>query len=307
MNRLTKGLLTGVVGMSLVGFGGTTYYGYTLVNEQYSNYEVQQIAQSTSQEERRDRQINADYDNDIAFATSEQLAEARQHYLDTIEENAIGAIYAPDIDMEQPILAGTADYNLFNGIATAGSEQILGDGLWVGLAHELQSGDSQLLERIDELQAGNRIYATDFEKVYVYEVYDVQTVHFTNTNALQRPNDGEDARMLLYRCIGGYNTEYRLFSLATHVDTLPVHEVDENILKGLGMEDVAFEQDIAEDGSFDEEPERQTLEVKSVNYERSPFDNFAIQTYKIANQHSLLLGIGTGVVIFFLFFILVIL
>lgn len=190
-------------------------------------------------ESRQERIDNAVYDDEVDFASGSDIAEAKKHYSSTIEEFGIGSVYMPTSGISVPILAGTSEWNLFNGVGTARAEQELGEGLFIGLSHNLVN--DRLLKKIDLVSAGDFIYATDFVNVYAYQVIDQKVVHETNKQYFQEPGDGESGKMLLYRCEGKRGTDWRRALYSEHIETLALSDVEADVLEGLGV-DVEIEE-----------------------------------------------------------------
>lgn len=192
------------------------------------------LAAATDSKQLRQRQKQATYDKKVDFATGDELAEARKHYQETINQYAIGVIAMPDADIRQPILAGTGDYNLFNGVGTDNPNQRLGQGLWIGLSHNLLTS-TQLLDPIDQLEPNDEIYATDFDTVYVYRITNQEVVRYDDPTFLKPPKSDEPARILLYRCEGEVGTIYRRVVVGELMNQQPLENATEKERQILGL------------------------------------------------------------------------
>lgn len=182
--------------------------------------------------EKRDEIIeNAEYGGEVTHIEGAPLIEARMNYRSTVEEYGIGSVYIPAGNISIPLLAGTSEWNLLNGVATSSPDQTLGEGLFVGTSHNLVN--QRLLQNIDQVQQNDFVYLTDFSDVYIYKVSEQKVVHETESSYLEEPNEGEVPKLLLYRCEGKYNTDWRRIVYGDYITKEQMEEVDEEILTGL--------------------------------------------------------------------------
>lgn len=284
--------LSGAIGYGIINFEPETE---TVIQEVQRTISVDKDAI----QEKIDR---AEFSQDVDFARGSEIAEARKHYESSVKDYGIGAIYVPSADISVPILAGTSEWNLFNGVATASAEQELGEGLYVGLSHNLIN--ETLLENIDKMKTGDIIYATDFEYVYYYRTLEREVVHETDTTYFREPSNSEQPKMLLYRCEGGYGTEWRNVAYAEYVTRVPIQEVDEHILQGLKFDvDLAQEQNVEKETIEKEITEfievQQEVEKEPKNFfeeklyqftqkigENEKLENFFLDVYKFADGNT---------------------
>lgn len=193
----------------------------------------------------QDRIDEAEYDEDVDFATGAEIAEARLAYSSTIEDYGIGSIYIPNANIKVPLLAGTSEWNLFNGVGTGRPNQRLGQGLFVGLSHSLIRGT--LLRNLNRLSPGDLIYITDFDNIYTYRTLLQDVVHETDSKYFEEPTSDESAKLLLYRCEGEIGTEWRQIGYAEFVDKKPMSQFDEDILEGLSIDQEVVESEVVEE------------------------------------------------------------
>lgn len=268
---------------------------------------------SETEEARQDRIDNASYDEEVDFARGSDIAEAKKHYHSTIEEYGIGSIYMPKSGISVPILAGTSEWNLFNGVGTGRADQELGEGLFIGLSHNLVN--ERLLKNIDQMNAGDFIYASDFKKVYIYEVINQKVVHETNNHYFKEPEEDESGKMLLYRCEGKSGTDWRRALYAEFIESKPVSEIDKDILKGLEIEvdeveettDVV-EEVIEENDEVTETNEKGFLDKwigKFADFigEYKELNDYFLSVYSIADSHPIIFG-AVAVMLFMFYGIL---
>ena len=266
-------IISGATGYLIMGSEGDPESAIKLVEKELSK----------SAHARQKRINQANYDEEVDFARGAEIAEAKKNYHSTIEKYGIGSIYMPKANISVPILAGTSEWNLFNGVATARANQELGEGLFIGLSHNLIN--DTLLKNIDQMTPGDYIYASDFEDVYTYKVIDQEVVHETNKNYFVEPAEDERGRMLVYRCEGGYGTDYRRVLYSEFVSKEPVFKTEDNILKGLNIE-----SDAASDSDSDNEKEitDEGLELEGRDEKLSVFDRLRKKVVQSIGQYDLL-------------------
>ena len=266
-------IISGATGYLIMGSEGDPESAIKLVEKELSK----------SAHARQKRINQANYDEEVDFARGAEIAEAKKNYHSTIEKYGIGSIYMPKANISVPILAGTSEWNLFNGVATARANQELGEGLFIGLSHNLIN--DTLLKNIDQMTPGDYIYASDFEDVYTYKVIDQEVVHETNKNYFVEPAEDERGRMLVYRCEGGYGTAYRRVLYSEFVSKEPVYKTEDNILKGLNIE-----SDAASDSDSDNEKEitDEGLELEGRDEKLSVFDRLRKKVVQSISQYDVL-------------------
>lgn len=266
-------IISGATGYLIMGSEGDPESAIKLVEKELSK----------SAHARQKRINQANYDEEVDFARGAEIAEAKKNYHSTIEKYGIGSIYMPKANISVPILAGTSEWNLFNGVATARANQELGEGLFIGLSHNLIN--DTLLKNIDQMTPGDYIYVSDFEDVYTYKVIDQEVVHETNKNYFVEPAEDERGRMLVYRCEGGYGTDYRRVLYSEFVSKEPVFKTEDNILKGLNIE-----SDAASDSDSDNEKEitDEGLELEGRDEKLSVFDRLRKKVVQSISQYDVL-------------------
>lgn len=264
-------IISGATGYLIMGSEGDAESTIKLVKKELSK----------SDNARQERIDQASYDEEVDFARGAEIAEAKKNYHSTIEEYGIGSIYMPEANISVPILAGTSEWNLFNGVATGRANQELGEGLFLGLSHNLIN--DTLLKNIDQLNRGDYLYASDFEDVYTYQVIDQEVVHETDKNYFVEPSEDEQGKMLLYRCEGGYGTDFRRVLYSEFVSKKPVVETEDEILKGLNIE-----SDTASDSDNGKESTDEGLDLEARDEELSVLDRLVNKVVQYIGQYDVL-------------------
>lgn len=262
---------------------------------------------------RQERIDNATYDEDVDFARGSDIAEAKKNYHSSIEKYGIGSIYMPEANISVPILAGTSEWNLFNGVGTGRPDQELGEGLFVAMSHNLVN--DRLLKKIDKMSSGDLVYASDFTDVYIYRVIDQKVVHETNEQYFKEPNEGDIGKMLLYRCEGKSGTDWRRALYSEFIEKKPISEVNAEILKGLDIDvevvkelEEVIEEEIVEEAPITKEKEGNLLDrlvSKVVNFvgQYDPINNYFLSVYSIADSNPIIFG-TIAIIMFVLYGIL---
>lgn len=220
-----------LLGLILILSGGL---GYLLISHEPQTTHIISENQKEflkDKEKRQEKIENAEYGGEVTHVEGAAISEARLNYSSSVEEYGIGSVYIPSINISIPLLAGTSEWNLLNGVATASANQKLGEGLFIGLSHNLVN--QRLLQNIDQAEKNDLVYLTDFTDVYIYKISEQKVVHETESSYLQEPNEGEDAKLLLYRCEGELNTDWRRIIYGDYIKKEKIKEADEKILAGL--------------------------------------------------------------------------
>ncbi|GEM02240.1 LPXTG-site transpeptidase (sortase) family protein [Halolactibacillus halophilus] len=236
-----------------------------------------------NKEERQNKIESAEYGGEVTHVDGSAIAKARENYSSSVEEYGIGSVYIPASEISLPLLAGTSEENLLNGVATASAEKELGEGLFIGMSHNVIN--QRLLQNIDQAEKDDLVYLTDFTDVYTYRITEQTVVHETESSYLKEPEENETAKLLLYRCEGEYNTDWRRIVYGDYIKKEKISEVDKDILKGL-MIDV-------EVINSTEKLESDTQEVSTVEYQteedsKNIFEQIQTKTTDIISQKNIL-------------------
>lgn len=179
---------------------GNTQYGhvakvakaYSVAN--YSKEELQENAEST------DATFNFE---DIAALDDQVLAEARDHAKDL---PVIGGIAIPDVKINLPIFHGISNYAVAYGAATLKEDQVMGQGNYGLASHHVFTpttfglkAEELLFSPLVNVTNGMKIYLTDKEHIYEYEIIEKKEVPPTATEVLDDKGDGH-AYVTLVTC-----------------------------------------------------------------------------------------------------------
>lgn len=150
----------------------------------------------------------ADFSHDVAAQGNAAYAQAQLVQTATMQQAAIGAVALPAVHTVLPIFAGTSDAALLNGVGTYSPQQRMGQGNYIMMSHNLVQG-SALLNRLNQIAAGDRFYLTDFVHVYIYQTTFSQRIDERQTQWLAAPTTRRAAVATLFRCDGPEGTPWR--------------------------------------------------------------------------------------------------
>lgn len=95
-----------------------------------------------------------------------------------IENNIIGYIRIPKMDIELPILLGANSENMRKGAVhlTETSYPIGGENTNSVIAAHRGYGKAKMFRNIDKLEYGDKIYIQNFREELIYEVYEIKLI-----------------------------------------------------------------------------------------------------------------------------------
>ena len=232
----------------LLGFFivGSTIYGYYLLqkNDNRSSILSIPIQNEKQVEENQQAKINNSlFDPEsIQPVHAKDFANAQLHYEEIINQWGIGSIYIPSSIVQTKILSGMSNDNLMVGVGTYRSEQRLGKGNYVLLAHNLTQGGG-VLNNIRQTAIGSLIYATDFSKIYEYRVTMNQVVNQSAGEVLNEPRENGKPLITLIRCEGGLNTDKRAVVQGELISSHSASEANNDLKERLGLISVVQDQE----------------------------------------------------------------
>lgn len=224
----------------LLGFSivGSTIYGYYLLqkNDNCSSVLSFPIQNEKQVEENQQAKITDSlFDPEsIQPVHAKDFANAQLHYEEIINQWGIGSIYIPSSIVQTKILSGMSNDNLMVGVGTYRSDQRLGKGNYVLLAHNLTQGGG-VLNNIRQTAIGSLIYATDFSKIYEYRVTMNQVVNQSAGEVLNELKENEKPLITLIRCEGGLNTDKRAVVQGELITSYSASEANNELKEKLGL------------------------------------------------------------------------
>ena len=139
-----------------------------------NKYQVSQVSKEEI-EENKSAAGNFDFES-VKSLSSEAVLSAQWS---SQKLPVIGGISIPELEMNLPIFKGLDNVNLFYGAGTMKANQVMGQGNYSLASHRIFTGkdaDQKLFSPLARATSGMFIYLTDKEKVYKYEIVEVNKV-----------------------------------------------------------------------------------------------------------------------------------
>lgn len=137
--------------------------------------------------------------NDVRALTLQSVLEAN---IDSSKVKSIGEIAIPSVEINLTIAKGVSDLNMTVGAGTLRPDQIMGKGNYPLASHYSSHGNGKLLfTPLHRIQIGAKVYLTDLENVYEYEVYWKEIVSANRVDLVD--NVADDNIITLITCEDG--------------------------------------------------------------------------------------------------------
>ena len=139
-----------------------------------NKYQVSQVSKEKL-EENNVAEGNFDF-NSVKSISSEAVLSAQW---DAQQLPVIGGIAVPEVEINLPIFKGLDNVNLFYGAGTMKPNQKMGEGNYSLASHHIftaENASQMLFSTLVNAKEGMKIYLTDKDKVYTYEIREVKHV-----------------------------------------------------------------------------------------------------------------------------------
>ena len=139
-----------------------------------NKYQVSQVSKEKL-EENNNSEGNFDF-NSVKSISSEAVLSAQW---DAQQLPVIGGIAIPEVEINLPIFKGLDNVNLFYGAGTMKPNQKMGEGNYSLASHHIftaENASQMLFSPLVNAKKGMKIYLTDKDKVYTYEIREVKHV-----------------------------------------------------------------------------------------------------------------------------------
>ena len=139
-----------------------------------NKYQVSQVSKEKL-EENNGAEGNCDC-NSVKSISSEAVLSAQW---DAQQLPVIGGIAVPEVEINLPIFKGLDNVNLFYGAGTMKPNQKMGEGNYSLASHHIftaENASQMLFSPLVNAKEGMKIYLTDKDKVYTYEIREVKHV-----------------------------------------------------------------------------------------------------------------------------------
>lgn len=131
-----------------------------------------------------------------------------------IQQYGVGIIRIPSIEMELPVLEGITQANISIGAGTVKPNQRIGRGNFALLGHYM-TNSGLLFGGLKNVQVGDEVYLTFYDKDAAYIVQEVKIVH-QSEGKYMLDNPEEPHYLTLITCDGSRGgTDYRLIVRAS--------------------------------------------------------------------------------------------
>ena len=136
-----------------------------------------QVSQVTKEKIEENKEAEGNFDFDSVKSISSEAVLAAQW--DAQQLPVIGGIAIPEVEINLPIFKGLDNVNLFYGAGTMKPDQRMGEGNYSLASHHIftaENASQMLFSPLVNAKAGMKIYLTDKDKVYTYEIREVKHV-----------------------------------------------------------------------------------------------------------------------------------
>ena len=136
-----------------------------------------QVSQVTKEKIEENKETEGNFDFDSVKSISSEAVLAAQW--DAQQLPVIGGIAIPEVEINLPIFKGLDNVNLFYGAGTMKANQKMGEGNYSLASHHIftaENASQMLFSPLVNAKAGMKIYLTDKDRVYTYEIREVKHV-----------------------------------------------------------------------------------------------------------------------------------
>ena len=140
--------------------------------------------------------------------------------LSGIKAYHLGLISIPDLDMLLPIYKGISNEILFYGAGTLKPDQRMGENNYVLASHNYEYEPKLLFTPLLRSQVGMKVYLTDKDKVYIYQISEIKKV---NPEDVWVVDDRGKNELTLITCDDIYGSHRFIYSC----DLVEIKTVDE--------------------------------------------------------------------------------
>lgn len=195
-----------------------------------NKYQVNQVTKENIDENLK---TEGNFDFDSVKSISSEAVLASQW--DAQKLPVIGGIAIPEVEINLPIFKGLDNVNLFYGAGTMKPDQKMGEGNYSLASHHIftaENASQMLFSPLVNAKAGMKIYLTDKDKVYTYEITEVKRVTPDRVDEIE-DRDGVK-EITLVTCVD-YNATERIIVKGIFKELKAYSETSEDILKAFNQ------------------------------------------------------------------------
>ena len=190
-----------------------------------NKYQVSQVSKEKLEENER---ADGNFDFNSVKAISSEAVLAAQW--DAQKLPVIGGIAIPELELNRPIFKGLNNINLYYGAGTMKPDQVMGQGNYSLASHHVfsaKNAENMLFSPLDRAEKGMKIYLTDKDKVYSYEITEVKRVTPDRVDEIQ-DREGID-EITLVTCVD-YDAAERIIVKGILSETKSYAETSSDVL-----------------------------------------------------------------------------
>ena len=190
-----------------------------------NKYQVSQVSKEKL-EENQDTEGNFDFDS-VKAISSEAVLSSQWN---SQKLPVIGGIAVPEVEINLPIFKGLDNVNLFYGAGTMKRDQVMGKGNYSLASHHIftaENASQMLFSPLSRAKNGMKIYLTDKDKVYSYEITEVKRVTPDRVDEIQ-DREGID-EITLVTCVD-YDAAERIIVKGILSETKSYAETSSDVL-----------------------------------------------------------------------------
>ena len=192
-----------------------------------------QVSQVTKEKIEENKETEGNFDFDSVKSISSEAVLAAQW--DAQQLPVIGGIAIPEVEINLPIFKGLDNVNLFYGAGTMKANQKMGDGNYSLASHHIftaENASQMLFSPLVNAKAGMKIYLTDKDKVYTYEIREVKHVTPDRVDEIE---DREGVKEItLVTCVD-YNATERIIVKGDFKEVKAYSETSDDILSAFNQ------------------------------------------------------------------------
>ena len=192
-----------------------------------------QVSQVTKEKIEENKEAEGNFDFDSVKSISSEAVLAAQW--DAQQLPVIGGIAIPEVEINLPIFKGLDNVNLFYGAGTMKANQKMGEGNYSLASHHIfaaENASQMLFSPLVNAKAGMKIYLTDKDKVYTYEITEVKHVTPDRVDEIE---DREGVKEItLVTCVD-YNATERIIVKGDFKEVKAYSETSDDILSAFNQ------------------------------------------------------------------------
>ena len=192
-----------------------------------------QVSQVTKEKIEENKETEGNFDFDSVKSISSEAVLAAQW--DAQQLPVIGGIAIPEVEINLPIFKGLDNVNLFYGAGTMKENQKMGEGNYSLASHHIftaENASQMLFSPLVNAKAGMKIYLTDKDKVYTYEIREVKHVTPDRVDEIE---DREGVKEItLVTCVD-YNATERIIVKGDFKEVKAYSETSDDILSAFNQ------------------------------------------------------------------------